>query len=138
MSNRVKLLTAALALCIALPGASSALTAVEEQRTAILDCKRIRGVGGSAYLEQQKPSAGTTQMSVRIVPYDRVTYMDADYINACAAKRVGLAPAEGRLTSKKRTVVRSIRAPGGYYGMDCGRSPAILYKGDLYCQWARR
>ncbi|PRY21813.1 hypothetical protein CLV78_10884 [Aliiruegeria haliotis] len=138
MFNRAKLLTTALALAVALPGAASALTAVEEQRSVILDCKKSRGVGGAAYLEQQKANPSSTAMSVQIVPYDRVTYIDADAINACAARRLGLAPAQGRLTANQRTIVRSIRAPGGYRGMDCGRNPTILFRGDLYCQWARR
>ncbi|WP_068114150.1 hypothetical protein [Tropicimonas marinistellae] len=138
MSIRVKLLTAAIALIVVLPGTAPAMGTVEEQRSAILDCKRVRGVGGSAWLEQGKVSPTDTEMSVRIVPYDRVTYMDADAINTCAAQRLGLLPAEGRLTARQRTVVRSIRAPGGYARVDCGRNPSILYKGDLYCQWARR
>jgi hypothetical protein len=138
MPNRVKLLMSAIALAIALPGAASALTALEQQRSVLLECKRMRGVGGAAYLEQWRAPVSDINMSVRIVPYDRVTFADADAINACASRRLGLAPVEGRLTAKQRTVVRSIRAPGGYYRTDCGRNPVILYKGDLYCQWARR
>ncbi|SFC95393.1 hypothetical protein [Tropicimonas isoalkanivorans] len=138
MSDRVKLLMSAIALAIALPGAASALTAVEEQRSVLLECKRMQGVGGAAYLEQWRGPVSDITMSVRIVPYDRVTFADADAINACASRKLGLGPVDAGLTARQRTVVRSIRAPGGYYRTDCGRSPSILYKGDLYCQWARR
>lgn len=143
MTYRVKLPITAIAFAVAaaLPGVASALTAteLEAQRTAILECKKQQLVGGAAYIEQRGSGTATDRMAVQIAPYDQVTYMSADSINRCAAAKLGLAEAEiAQFNSRKRTVVRSLRAPGGYRGLDCGRNPSILYKGDLYCQWARR
>ena len=143
MSKLAKLPITAIAFAVAaaLPGAASATPAseLEMQRTAILDCKRQQGVGGAAYIEQRRYGSASSQMAVQIVPYDQVDFIRADAINRCAAGKLGLSEADiDQFNSRSRTVVRSIRAPGGYRGMDCGRTPSILYKGDLYCQWARR
>ncbi len=139
MHLRASVLVAAVALATAHTGVATAASDVEAQRSAILDCKRSRGIGGAAWIEQGHTSSATSQMVVQIAPYDRVTFQDAAAINACAAGRLGLAPTDGATTtSRTRTAVRSLRQPGGYRGMDCGRNPSILYKGDLYCQWTRR
>ncbi len=143
MNFRVKLpiCVIAFAAAAALPGVASALSAaeLEVQRTAILECKRQHQVGGAAYIEQRKTGTATAQMAVQIAPYDQVTYQSAASINRCAAGKLGLAEADmEQFNSRKRTVVRSVRAGGGYRNMSCGRNPSILYKGDYYCQWARR
>lgn len=137
MKIRAALLIAAIAATASLPGVASAATTIEEQRTAILDCKRQRSVGGAAWMQQRRYASGSN-MAVQIVPYDQVSAIDANAINICAASKLGLAPVDGSVLSRKRTVVRSVRAPYGYRGTDCGRNPVILYKGDLYCQWANR
>lgn len=135
MPLRRNLPAALLALAVALPGAALAGVAIEEQRSVLLDCKRDRSVPGAAWFNQARGSASSTRMLVQIVPYDRVTAEDASAINACAEGRLGLGPAlsPGRAATS-RTVVKSIRAPAGYKGVDCGRNPSILYRGDLYCQ----
>ena len=138
MHYRVNAIVAVLALAVALPGSASALTEIEEQRSVILDCKRARGIGGAAWIEQRPGSTASSAMQVQIAPYDRVTAPDAQTINACAANRLGLSAAEFATSTRNRTVVRSVRAPYGYRGIDCGPYPSILYKGDLYCQWEKR
>ncbi|MDV7145207.1 hypothetical protein R3X27_21195 [Tropicimonas sp. TH_r6] len=143
MMSQVKLPISviAFALAAALPGVASALSAaeLEVQRTAILECKRQQLVGGAAYIEQRSSGTATDRMAVQIAPYDQVTYQSADSINRCAAGKLGLGEAEmEQFNSRNKTVVRSIRAGGGYRNMSCGRNPSILYKGDLYCQWSRR
>lgn len=143
MKFRVKLpiTLISFAIAAALPGIAMALSnaELEAQRTAILECKRQHVIGGAAYIEQRRSGTATAQMAVQIVPYDQVTYQSAASINRCAAGRLGLTEANfAKVSSRNRTIVRSIRAPGGYWNMTCGRNPSILYKGDLYCQWARR
>ena len=143
MTFRVKLPISVISLAIAaaLPGAAMAVSAaeLEAQRTAILECKRQHLIGGAAYIEQRTHGTATSQMAVQIAPYDQVTYQSADSINRCAAGKLGLAEADfEQFNSRNRTIVRSLRAPAGYRGQTCGRNPTILYKGDLYCQWARR
>lgn len=141
MTDRVRLLMSAAAISIAasLPGSASASVDVEEQRSAILTCKRQNGISGAAYIEQRSSSARAAgQMDVMIVPYDQVTVRDADTINACAARKLGLSEAEiASFNSRTRTTVRSIRQPYGDR-KGCGRNPSVLYRGDLYCQWAKR
>ncbi|NDR58958.1 hypothetical protein [Aliiruegeria sabulilitoris] len=141
MTDRVRLLLTATAISIAasLPGMASANIAVEDQRSAILTCKSQNGISGAAYIEQRSSAARAAgQMDVMIVPYDQVTVLDADRINACAASRLGLSEAEiASFNSRKRTVVRSIRHPYGDR-KGCGRNASVLYRGDLYCQWAKR
>ena len=77
-------------------------------------------------------------MAVQIIPYNEVSLIEADAINDCAATSLGLTPVSGSVISRKRTTVRSIRAPYGYRNADCGRNPTILYGGDLYCTWSKR
>ncbi|RYH08785.1 hypothetical protein [Tropicimonas sp. IMCC6043] len=139
MKYRFHLLTAAIVVASSLASVASASTTLDAQRDAIVQCKAQRFVGGAAYIVQRKGASASSQMAVEILPYDQVTYVDADAINRCAAKRLGLTQAEiDKIGWRTRTIVRSIRYPNGYRGQGCGRTPSILYKGDLYCQWARR
>ena len=138
--SRLGLTATVVAILIAVASAAVAATDVEQQRSTLLECKKARGIGGAAYLEQNR-SASTVggKMTVQIVPYANVMYADAEAINQCAARRLGLLPStDGYDGQRKRTIVRSQRFPAGRRGMSCGRNPSILYKGDLYCQWARR
>ena len=119
--------------------AGAAVTAgdapIEDQRSAILACKRIGHIGGAAYITQRRSATYRAgQMNAMIVPYDRVTRPDANMINACAADRLGLREA-GIVFSNSRTTLRSIRNPAGDR-IGCGTNPSVLYGGDLYCQWA--
>ncbi len=143
MTFRVKLpiTVISFAVAAALPGAAMAVSnaELEAQRTAILECKGQHLIGGAAYIVQRSYGTAASKMAVQIVPYDQVTYQSAASINRCAAGKLGLSEAEiAQIDSRGRTIVRSVRAPAGYWGQTCGRNPSILYKGDLYCQWARR
>ncbi|MFV0333428.1 MAG: hypothetical protein ACK5JR_05080 [Tropicimonas sp.] len=127
----------AMGLVASLAGTAAAdMPSIEDQRSAIMACKRIKAVDGAAYIEQRRSATYRAgQMNARIVPYDQVSSRDAAAINACAAERLGLGAAQAAFyKTRKGTALRSVRQPAGYPD-GCGKVPVVLFRGDLYCQW---